>query len=144
LNQNPEQLARDKIDHALLRSGWIVQSYKQKKIPPGLGVAIKEYPTYTGPADYFLFVKRKLFSVIEVKRPEEGVQLTVHEEQSTEYAAAKLKYLIIKSLSFVYEGTWNFSKFADYKDLRGDLNLMNAFYQFCFYISRTPNIRTNP
>lgn len=72
MNQNPELLARDKIDHALLRSGWIVQSYKQKNIAAGLGVAIREYPTVTGHADYILFVNRKPVGVIEAKRLGEG------------------------------------------------------------------------
>jgi type I restriction enzyme, R subunit len=89
LNQNPEQLARDKIYEALLKSGWIVQSYKHKNIAAGLGVAIREYPTDTGPADYILFVNRKPVGVIEAKRPEEGVRLTVHEDQSNEYATVK-------------------------------------------------------
>jgi type I restriction enzyme R subunit len=116
LNHNPEQLARDIIDLALLKSGWIVQSYKHKNIAAGLGVAIREYPTDTGPADYILFVNRKPVGVIEAKRPEEGVRLTVHEDQSNEYASAKLKYLNSAKLSYVYESTGEVTCFTDYRD----------------------------
>ena len=79
-NQNPEQVARDNIDRFLIASGWIIQSFKQKNIAAGLGVAIREYPTDTGPADYILFVNKKPVGVIEAKREEEGVRLTMHED----------------------------------------------------------------
>ncbi len=117
MNQNPEQFARDKIDSALLQSGWLVQSYKQKNIAAGLGVAIREYATDTGPADYILFVDKKPVGVIEAKREEEGVRLTVHEDQSSEYAVAKLKYIInSQPLPFVYESTGELTRFTDYRD----------------------------
>jgi type I site-specific restriction endonuclease len=38
-NQNPEQIARDQIDRLLIASGWLVQSFKQKNIAAGVGVA---------------------------------------------------------------------------------------------------------
>lgn len=80
-NQNPEQIARDQIDQRLAASGWLVQSYKHKNIAAGVGVAIREYPTDTGPADYILFVNRKAVGVIEAKREEEGVRLTMRDKQ---------------------------------------------------------------
>jgi hypothetical protein len=46
-NQNPEQVARDKIDLMLIASGWIVQSKKELNLNAGLGVAIREYQTNT-------------------------------------------------------------------------------------------------
>ena len=60
VNQNPGQIARDTIDAQLLASGWMVQSFKQKNIAAGVGVAIRKYPTDTGPADYILFVNKKV------------------------------------------------------------------------------------
>ncbi len=57
-----------------------------------MGVAVREYPTDIGPADYVLFVDKKPVGIIEAKRNEEGVHLTAHEDQSTGYATAKLKY----------------------------------------------------
>ncbi len=85
-NQNPEQLVRDDIDQLLQASGWVLQSKQQINLAASTGVAIREYPTGIGPADYVLFVNKKPVGVIEAKRIEEGVRLTVHEEQSTEYA----------------------------------------------------------
>ncbi len=84
-NQNPEQLAPAQIDQLLLASGWLVQSFKQKNIAAGLGVAIREFPTDIGPADYILFVNKKAVGVIEEKREEEGVRITMHEDQSSQW-----------------------------------------------------------
>ena len=81
-NQNPEQLARDKIDQLLLASGWVIQDKKTLNLAAGLGVAVREYQTDAGPADYIFFVNKKPVGVIEAKREEEGVRLTSHEEQS--------------------------------------------------------------
>lgn len=66
-NQNPEQIARDKIDAMLIASGWIVQSKKDLNLNAGLGVAIREYQTNVGPADYVLFVNQKPVGIIEAK-----------------------------------------------------------------------------
>jgi type I restriction enzyme R subunit len=59
LNQNPEQLARDKIDKMLFASGWIVQPKDKINLNAGLGIAVTEYQTEVGPADYVLFVDKK-------------------------------------------------------------------------------------
>lgn len=53
-NQNPEQQARDQIDTRLQQAGWAVQSKNQINLNAALGVAIREYPTDVGPADYWL------------------------------------------------------------------------------------------
>ena len=100
LNQNPEQLVRDKIDKMLRASGWLVQSKTQINLAANTGVAVREYQTDIGPADYILFVHKKPVGVIEAKREEEGVRLTVHEDQSADYATAKLKYIINDPLPF--------------------------------------------
>ncbi len=50
-------------------------------------------------------MNKKPVGLIEAKREEEGVRLTMHEEQSADYAAAKLKYLNNERLPFVYEST---------------------------------------
>ncbi|HEY9533179.1 MAG TPA: hypothetical protein VIQ77_01520 [Mucilaginibacter sp.] len=105
MNQNPEQLARDLIDAMLIASGWIMQSKKNLNLNAASGVAVREYQTDIGPADYVLFVDKKPVGIIEAKRAEEGVHLTMHEDQSEGYAAAKLKYLNNEKLPFVYEST---------------------------------------
>ncbi|MCA6423887.1 MAG: DEAD/DEAH box helicase family protein, partial [Flavobacterium sp.] len=80
------------------------------------GIAIREYQTDIGPADYVLFVDKKPVGIIEAKRAEEGVHLTVHEDQSEGYASAKLKYLNNEKLPFVYESTGDLTRFTDYRD----------------------------
>ena len=68
MNQNPEQIARDTIDKKLISCGWIIQNFKQVNLHAGLGVAVREYLTDIGPADYVLFVDGKPCGVIEAKR----------------------------------------------------------------------------
>ena len=118
MNQNPEQLARDKIDSELTRSGWLIQSKSKINLNAGLGIAVREYQTDIGPADYVLFVNKKPVGIIEAKRAEEGVHLTMHEDQSEGYATAKLKYLNNEKLPFVYESTGDVTRFTDYRDTK--------------------------
>lgn len=116
MNQTPEQIAREKIDKQLIVCGWSVQSRSQINLSISLGVAVREYSTDVGPADYVLFVDKKPVGVIEAKREEEGVRLTTVEGQSFEYATSKLKYLKNEPLPFVYESTGELTRFTDYRD----------------------------
>jgi type I restriction enzyme R subunit len=116
MNQNPEQLARDNIDRELLACGWVIQSLKQVNLNAGVGVAVKEYLTDVGPADYVLFVDGKPCGVIEAKREEEAHRINIHEGQSEEYAKAKLKHLKNEPLPFVYISTGQITKFTDFTD----------------------------
>lgn len=75
----PEAIARQNIDRKLEAAGWVVQDTKQINLSAGPGVAVREYPTDTGPADYVLFVNRDPIAVIEAKRDEAGQKLSVHE-----------------------------------------------------------------
>ena len=70
-NQNPEQLARDKIDSELLWCGWLIQNRSSINLAACVGVAVREYQTNVGPADYILFVNKKPVGVIYAKREEE-------------------------------------------------------------------------
>ncbi len=115
-NQNPEQLARDIIDKQLLQCGWLIQSNKSLNLNAGFGIAVREYQTHIGPADYVLFVNKNPVGIIEAKRAEEGHRLTVHEDQAVDYANAKLKYINNGSLPFVYESTGDKTQFTDYRD----------------------------
>lgn len=116
INQNPEQKARDNIDKMLVEAGWVVQSKKKVDLSAAKGVAVREYQTDVGPADYVLFVDRKPVGVIEAKREEQGEKLTVAEDQSKDYAESKLKYLNNDPLPFVYESTGVLTRFTDYRD----------------------------
>ena len=116
-NQNPEQIARDRIDQMLIDAGWVVQSKSEIDLGASRGVAVREYQTDIGPADYVLFVDRKPVGIIEAKKEEEGHRLTVVEEQSKGYATATLKYQINKApLPFVYESTGTITRFRDLRD----------------------------
>ena len=116
VNQNPEQVARDQIDAMLILAGWVVQSKNKVNLAANKGVAVREYQTDAGLADYLLFVDKKPVGVIEAKREEEGERLSAHEEQSKYYAASKLKYLNNAPLPFVYESTGTLTRFTDYRD----------------------------
>lgn len=115
-NQNPEQIARDNIDRQLTACGWVIQSKSKINLNAGLGVAVREYQTDVGPADYVLFVDGKPIGIIEAKRKEEGERLTVHEDQAEDYATAKLKYLNNEKLPFVYLSTGEVTTFTDFRD----------------------------
>ena len=115
-NQNPEQIARDRIDEQLTACGWLVQDKKKINLHAGIGVAVREFLTDIGPADYVLFVEGKPCGVIEAKREEEGVRLTSVEEQSSDYASSTLQYLHNDPLPFVYESTGEVTRFTDYRD----------------------------
>jgi type I restriction enzyme, R subunit len=115
-NQNPEQIARDFIDKQLVACGWVVQSKSKINLSENLGVAVREYQTDVGPADYVLFVDGKAVGLIEAKRKEEGHKLSMHEDQAEDYATAKLKYLNNEKLPFVYLSTGEVTTLTDFRD----------------------------
>jgi len=51
-NQNPEQIARDSIDNQLTACGWLIQDIRKINLHAGVGVVVREFLTYVGPADY--------------------------------------------------------------------------------------------
>ena len=115
-NQTPEQKSRDVIDQRLKEAGWIVQHFRELDWTKGLGIAVREYQTDVGPADYVLFVDRVPLGVIEAKKDEEGHRLTLVEEQSKGYANSKLKHIDNKPLPFRYESTGVLTRFTDIRD----------------------------
>ena len=129
MNQNPEQIARDKIDSLLEQAGWKIQSKSKIDFSAGIGVAVREYQTDAGPADYVLFVNRKPVGIIEAKREEEAVNITVVEEQSVRYANAKLKYLNNEPLNYIYETTGTLTHFTDYSDPKPRCRTVFAFHK---------------
>ena len=128
-NQNPEQKARDKIDKMLELAGWIVQANNSINFTAGKGIAIREYQTDVGPADYILFIDKKPVGVIEAKREEEGFRLSTVEEQSKSYAEAKIKYFKNDSLPFVYESTGIVTRFTDYRDKKARAREVFTFHR---------------
>jgi type I restriction enzyme R subunit len=113
----PETQARQVIDHKLEQAGWVIQDMKQLNLGAALGVAVREYPTDTGPADYVLFVNRIPVGVIEAKKDSAGETLTVAESQTERYANATLKWRQDKSpLRFLFEATGQIIRFTDGAD----------------------------
>jgi hypothetical protein len=113
----PESLARIEIDSRLEKAGWVVQDLKKLDLSAGLGVAVREYPTDGGPADYVLFVARHAVGVIEAKRDSAGENLTATEAQTERYASARLKWRKDDtSLRFLFEATGQIIRFTDGAD----------------------------
>lgn len=116
-NQNPEQQARDAIDAQLRQAGWAVQDNSAIDFNAGPGLAVREYQTDVGPADYVLFVDRKAVGVIEAKREEAGQTITAVEEQTADYATATLKWVNNRQpLRFLFESTGVITRFTDGDD----------------------------
>ena len=117
LNQNPEQIARDRIDDRLHVSGWHVQDKDSIDFNAGLGIAVREYQTDIGPADYVLFVDRQAVGVVEAKPDSWGAKLTTVEVQSEGYANAELKWVSnTEPLPLLYESTGQITRFTDGRD----------------------------
>lgn len=144
-NQNPEQIARDEIDRQLTACGWIVQSKSKINLNAGTGVAVREYLTDVGPADYVLFAEGKPVGIIEAKREEEGHKLTVHEDQAEDYATAKLKYLNNERLPFVYLSTGEVTTFTDFRDPKPRGRNIFTFHRpetLAAWLKKTKSLRT--
>ncbi|SOB78128.1 type I restriction enzyme, R subunit [Marinobacter sp. LV10R510-11A] len=113
-NQNPEQKARDRIDKQLIAVGWLVQDKTSINLNAGPGIAVREYQTDVGPADYVLFVAKQAAGVIEAKPEDWGHKITMVEDQSQGYANATLKWVNNPTaLRFVYESTGVITRFTD-------------------------------
>ena len=113
----PEAKAREAIDARLVRAGWVVQDLAKVNPMASLGVAVREYPTSTGPVDYALFVGGRPVGVIEAKKDEAGENITAVEGQSGRYANSKFKYISVDyRIRFAYEATGELTRFTDYDD----------------------------
>ena len=112
----PEQRARKVINRQLKACGWTVQDYAKVNLYASEGIAVREYPTSDGVADYVLFVDRKPVGIIEAKKEEEAYRISDVEAQSGRYAHSRLKYLQNDPLPFVYESTGVLTRFTDFRD----------------------------
>ena len=113
----PEEKARALIDQRLQQAGWLLQDMAQLNPAAARGVAVREFPTDTGPADYVLLLDREPVGVIEAKRDEEGQRITAHESQTEGYARARLKWRQDgRPLRFLFEATGQITRFTDLAD----------------------------
>jgi type I restriction enzyme R subunit len=103
--ENPEAAARRHIDAMLIASGWDVQDRAAMNLAAAPGVAIREFQTSAGPADYLLFLGNLLVGVVEAKKA--SVTLSSVEAQTRDYAAKAPKPLQVpvRPLPFLYEST---------------------------------------
>jgi type I restriction enzyme R subunit len=117
-NQNPEQVARDAIDTQLRAAGWAIQAKDAINFSAGSGQAVREYTTDSGPADYVLFVDGKPVGVVEAKKETLGQNITTVEDQTADYASAKLRWIQNSGqpLPFLYEATGVLTRFTDQRD----------------------------
>ena len=115
----PEAKAREEIDKKLVQAGWVIQDVKDVDILASLGVAVREFPTSSGPVDYALFVDGAPVGVIEAKRQEAGEILTSVETQSARYANSTFKWVATDyKIRFAYEATNKLIRFTDYNDIK--------------------------
>ena len=115
----PEARAREQIDNRLRQSGWTIQDLKQLNLTVASGVAVREFPTNTGPVDYALFIEGVPVGVVEAKKDEEGQALTDVETQSSRYANSQFKWVKREyKVRFAYEATGELVRFTDYADLK--------------------------
>ncbi|PJK07457.1 hypothetical protein CO608_09885 [Lysobacteraceae bacterium NML08-0793] len=113
----PEVQARQRIDRKLHEAGWAVQDMRALNLSAARGVAVREYPTDTDPADYVLFVDRQPVGVIEAKKDSAGANLIVAETQTARYANATLKWRKDNTpLRFLFEATGQIIHFTDGAD----------------------------
>jgi len=126
----PEGCAREGIDRKLQEAGWDIQDIKSINLGASSGIAVREFPTDTGPADYLLFVDRLPVGVIEAKRDDDGKNLTVHETQTERYSDSRLKWRKSNApLRFLYEATGQIIHFTDAGDPRPRAREVFHFFQ---------------
>lgn len=112
----PEEQARQSIDEQLRQAGWVIQDIDDINLGEASGIAVREYPTDSGPADYFLFVDKKAIGVVEAKP--EGDTLSGVVDQTERYAENipdSLPHFDLP-LRFRYESTGVRTYFTDYGD----------------------------
>ena len=126
----PEQKAREIIDKRLEQSGWIIQDAQKINLFAGLGVAVREFPTSTGPVDYALFLEGIPVGIVEAKRDDVGENITAVERQDSRYANSTFKWVQSDyRIRFAYEATSILTRFTDYDDVKYRSRSVFSFHQ---------------
>ncbi len=143
----PEAKAREIIDKRLEQSGWVLQDMRQFNPLASLGVAVREYPTSTGPVDYALFVGQIPVGVVEAKASEKGENLLAAEEQSARYASSIFKWANnTQHIRFAYEATDIITRFTDYADEKARSRRVFSFHRpetIAKWLKETDTLRNN-
>ena len=126
----PEEKSRLAIDKKLIESGWVIQDVKSLNLSASLGVAVREFPTSTGPVDYALFIEGVPVGIIEAKKTEAGENITAVEGQSSRYANSTFKWIKgIYRIRFAYEATDKLTRFTDYNDVKYRSRTVFSFHR---------------
>ena len=143
----PEDKARIIIDKKLIESGWTIQDVKSLNLSASLGVAVREFPTSTGPVDYALFLEGIPVGVIEAKKSELGENITSVESQSARYATSTFKWIKNEyRIRFAYEATDKLTRFTDYDDIKYRSRTVFSFHRpetLLALLKQTDTIRNN-
>jgi type I restriction enzyme R subunit len=126
----PEAKARVNIDKMLTEAGYVLQDMSSFNRTAALGVAVREFPTNSGPVDYLLFVGGKPIGVIEAKAEDKGVSIGFVAEQSERYIVSGLKHLPeIPDIRFAYESTGVITNFRDTHDEKARSREVFSFHR---------------
>ena len=126
----PEEKARIAIDAKLKQSGWVIQDTRTINFSSSLGVAVREFPTSTGPVDYALFVEGVPVGVVEAKKTDAGENITTVEGQSARYANSTFKWVTNDyRIRFAYEATDKLVRFTDYNDINYRSRTVFSFHR---------------
>lgn len=143
----PEQKAREIIDKKLIQSGWVLQDVKTLNPTASLGVAVREFPTSTGPVDYALFVDGVPVGVVEAKKTEAGENITTVEGQSARYANSTFKWVKCDyRIRFAYEATDKLTRFTDYDDIKYRSRTVFSFHRpetLATFLKQSDTVRNN-
>ncbi len=126
---HPEDRARAEIDAKLSACGWIVQNRDEMNLSAGPGVAVREFATSQGPADYALFVDQTFCGVIEAKP--DGTTLSGFSEQAAGYLSGAPDYLPggPEQRRFEYVSTGTETMFRDLADPEPRSRRVFAFHR---------------
>lgn len=134
-SMTPEAKTREVNDQKLRDAGWMIQDLKQFTPLASCGVAVREFPTTSGPVDYSVFVNRKPVGVIEAKASNLGETLSSAETRSLRYAMSQIRWSQQSfPIRFAYESTDILTQFTDYADdmIRAFITLLATSIQvFC-------------
>ncbi len=143
----PEEEARIIIDQKLNEAGWTIQNKDRLNLMASTGIAVREFPTSTGPVDYALFLDGTPVGVVEAKKTTAGGNMTTVEEQSARYANSKFKWVKQDyEIRFAYEATDKLIRFTDYKDIKYRSRSVFSFHRpetLKFLLSQPDTIRNN-
>ncbi|MEX0753467.1 MAG: DEAD/DEAH box helicase family protein [Xanthobacteraceae bacterium] len=126
---HPEDQSRKAIDAKLVDCGWQVQSRREMNLSAGPGVAVREFGTDAGPADYALFVDKEFCGVIEAKPA--GTTLSGYADQAARYISEAPEWLGVdpKKRRFEYVASDTEILFRDHADPEPRSRRVFAFHR---------------